>query len=84
MSYAQDFAEWRRQYDEAPPPADGDDTHPIADLAWQGMVACANNAEYRDGDIEDAAREIASALPWTAFWLAAGAVLVAAILRGAS
>lgn len=77
---ADEFVKWSSTLDAAPVDADGDS--PRAELAWRAMNSIVENMEnYRPGDIEDAAREIATGISWAAFWIAAGAVIATAIVR---
>ena len=69
----QDFKQWAEAFDAAPVDEDGDSA--IRDLAWRGMLACVEKAEVVPGDIEDAAREIATGLAWAAFWPSLAAVI---------
>lgn len=76
---AQEFEHWKAIFSNSKPDEDGDD--PEGDLAWRAMEAIVERLEHHHGDIEDAARELAPALPWAAFWLSLGAVLVALIIK---
>ena len=76
---ASEFRAWRSIYDEVPRDAHGESA--TADLALDAMVAIADKATYREGDIHDAAREIAGVLPWCFFWPSLAAVICFAIWR---
>lgn len=79
---ADEFSKWARELPNAP--IDKDDDSPVGDLAWRAMNAIVRDIE--DGYVSDEeaiANEYANAICWAAFWLAAAAVVVTAIVRWA-
>lgn len=82
----EEFEKWMEVFDKSPVDADGDS--PFADLAWRAVMARVEQMEERDIQEHDpsaaeAARAMANAFIWAAFWLALGAVLSIAIWQSA-
>jgi len=75
-----EFSEWLDVLARCPRPDEGGDASAEADLAWRALQDAVDRANWQDAHADDA-EHYASAIAWAAFWLAAGAVAVAAIWR---
>lgn len=82
MSRADEYAKWARELANAPID-DLSGTSAEAELAWRAMNAIVEQMEgaVESCDAEDVASQWAQSIQWAAFWVSAGAVIVAAILR---
>ena len=76
MSYAHEFEKWAELLDGAR----DEDTR---QLIWEAMQGCSSRSQIEPEDIADAAREIAPALCWVAFWPSLAAVICTEIWRAA-